>query len=432
MEAATPLPFARVHALHGRLSIEHLVVEDETAARLAAERDDPARFVVEAIEIGARVLDRELTGANTEFVRAEFERSARALDAAFGDRARGVAERLDQKVDEVFGPEHGHVTRALQRHFGDDSSVAVQNRVRAVLGEVSVQMRDDLRRQLSADGDGNPLAVFQRTHLAAARQIAGEQSEHLRAMNARLEAMRVEIAQLRAEKESLAQIAAVQQKGTAKGRTYEEAVAEALALLAAARGDDCEAVGDLRGEGGKKGDVVVAIDACAGPARGKVVFEAKNKKLSRNEALDELDGALQARAADYAVLVVPSEGKLPARTNPLREFNGDKLFVSFDPDDGSTLALEVAYGLARARVLMARAADDGIDTAALAVEVERAQRAMQDVRRIKSQLTNATTGIDEARKILEAMAAGVRGHLAEMEGLLARGQVVATEPASAD
>jgi len=432
MEAATPLPFARVHALHGRLSIEHLVVEDETAARLAAERDDPARFVVEAIEIGARVLDRELTGANTEFVRAEFERSARALDAAFGDRARGVAERLDQKVDEVFGPEHGHVTRALQRHFGDDSSVAVQNRVRAVLGEVSVQMRDDLRRQLSADGDGNPLAVFQRTHLAAARQIAGEQSEHLRAMNARLEAMRVEIAQLRAEKESLAQIAAVQQKGTAKGRTYEEAVAEALALLAAARGDDCEAVGDLRGEGGKKGDVVVAIDACAGPARGKVVFEAKNKKLSRNEALDELDGALRARAADYAVLVVPSEGKLPARTNPLREFNGDKLFVSFDPDDGSTLALEVAYGLARARVLMARAADDGIDTAALAVEVERAQRAMQDVRRIKSQLTNATTGIDEARKILEAMAAGVRGHLAEMEGLLARGQVVATEPASAD
>jgi len=432
MEAATSLPFARVHALHGRLSIEHLVVEDETAARLAAERDDPARFVVEAIEIGARVLDRELTGANTEFVRAAVERSARALDAAFGDRARGVAERLDQKVDEVFGPEHGHVTRALQRHFGDDSSVAVQNRVRAVLGEVSVQMRDDLRRQLSADGDGNPLAVFQRTHLAAARQIAGEQSEHLRAMNARLEAMRVEIAQLRAEKESLAQIAAVQQKGTAKGRTYEEAVAEALALLAAARGDDCEAVGDLRGEGGKKGDVVVAIDACAGPARGKVVFEAKNKKLSRNEALDELDGALQARAADYAVLVVPSEDKLPARTNPLREFNGDKLFVSFDPDDGSTLALEVAYGLARARVLMARAADDGIDTAALAVEVERAQRAMQDVRRIKSQLTNATTGIDEARKILEAMAAGVRGHLAEMEGLLARGQVVATEPASAD
>jgi hypothetical protein len=419
MEAATPLPFARVHVSHGRLAIDALVVDDETAVRLAAERDDPARFVVEAIEIGARVLDREQTGANAEFVRAEFEKTARELDSAFVERARAVAERLDRKVDEVFGPEHGHVTRALARHFGDESSVAVQHRVKAVLGEVSAQMREDLRRQFSADADSNPLAVFQRTHLAAARQIAGEQSEHLRAMGARLEAMRLEIAELRAEKEKLAELAAVEDKGTAKGRTYEEAVAEAIDAIAAARGDGCDAVGDVRGEGGKKGDVVVAIEACAGPARGKVVFEAKNKKLSRNEALAELDGALETRGADYAVLVVPGEAKLPARTHPLREFNGDKLFVTFDPEDGSTLALEVAYGLARARVLMARAAGGGIDAAALGAELERAQGAMEDVRRIKSQLTNATTGIDEARKILDAMAAGVRGHLAAIERLLA-------------
>jgi hypothetical protein len=44
---------------------------------------------------------------------------------------------------------------------------------------------------------------------------------------------------------------------------------------------------------------------------------------------------------------------------------------------------------------------------------------MEDVRRIKSQLTNATTGIERARDILDAMAAGVRGHLAAIEGLLA-------------
>ena len=417
--SALPLPLARVQVSNRRLAIDFLTVDDETAVRLAGERDDPVRFVVEAIEIGARVLDREQTGANAEFVRAEFEKTARELDAAFVERARQVAQRLDEKVDEVFGPEHGHVTKALARHFGDESSTAVQHRVRAVLGEVSATMREDLRKQLSADTDSNPLAVFQRTHLAATRQIAGEQSEQLRAMSSRLEAMRVEIAELRAEREKLSEIAAVQDKGTAKGRTYEDSVAEALQAIAAARGDDCDAVGDVRGEGGRKGDVVVAIDACTGPARGKIVFEAKSSKLSKNEALAELDGALETRAADYAVLVVSSEGKLPARTHPLREFNGDKLFVTFDPDDGSTLALEVAYGLARARVLMARAAGSGIDTAALHAEVERAQGAMEDVRRIKSQLTNATTGIEEARRIVDAMAANVRGHLATIEVLLA-------------
>jgi hypothetical protein len=414
-----PLPLARVQVSGRRLAIDFLTVDDETAVRLASERDDPVRFVVEAIEIGARVLDREQTGANAEFVRAEFEKTARELDHEFVERARRVAERLDKKVDEVFGPEHGHVTKALARHFGDESSVAVQHRVRAVLNEVSGQMREDLRKQFSSNDDSNPLAVFQRMHLAQAHQIAGQQSDQMRAMNDKLEKMNLEIAQLRAEKQKLAEIAAVEDKGTAKGRTYEESVVEALHALAAARGDDCDAVGDVRGEGGRKGDVVVAIDACSGPSRGRIVFEAKSSKLSKNEALAELDGALETRTADYAVLVVSSESKLPARTHPLHEFNGDKLFVTFDPDEGSTLALEVAYGLARARVLMARAAGGGLDTAALRAEVERAQGAMEDVRRIKSQLTNATTGIEEARKIVDAMAVTVRGHLATIEQLLA-------------
>ncbi|MCA1677545.1 MAG: DUF2130 domain-containing protein, partial [Actinobacteria bacterium] len=426
MEAAIPLPFGRVHIAHGRMSVEYLVVDDETTVRLASERDDPVRFVTEALEIGARVLDREQTGANAEFVRAEFEKTARALDAEFVQRARTVAERLDQKVDEVFGPEHGHVTQALARHFGDESSVAVQHRIRAVLSEVSGQMREDLRKQFSADADSNPLAVFQRAHLSAARQIAGEQSEHLRTMNARLEAMKVEIAELRSEKQKLTEIAAVQEKGTAKGRSYEEAVALAVDAIAVVQGDDCEAVGDLRGEGGRKGDVVVAIGACSGPARGRIVFEAKNSQLSRNRALAELDDAIETRGADFAIFVVPYEDKLPARTRPLREFNGDKMFVVYDPASDERLALEVAYALARARVLMHRGGSEAVDPAAVRAEVERAVLAMENVRRIKTQLTNATGGIDEARKILDFMAGDVRAHLTTIEGLLA----VAATPAN--
>jgi hypothetical protein len=193
----------------------------------------------------------------------------------------------------------------------------------------------------------------------------------------------------------------------------------AVDAVAGARGDDCGAVGVLRGVGGRKGDVVVAIDACAGPPRGRIVFEAKDRKLSKNEALAELDGAIETRSADFGVLVVPSDDELPARTHPLREYNGDKLFVVYDPEDGSRLALEVAYGLARARVLMARDDTGGIDPAALRAEVERALQAMEDVRRVKSQLTNATNGIDQARAIIDGMATSVRGHLAQLDALLA-------------
>lgn len=422
MEAARPLPLHHVRVAGGRIHIDGLVVEDECAVRLVSEREaqgeDPARVVGDAIEIGARVLDRESTAADTEFVRAEFERAARELETAFTERARVVAERLEGKVDEAFGAEQGHVVKALERHFGDESSVAVHHRVQAVLAEVAAKMREDLARQFSSDSEHNPLAGFQKASLAVMRQSSDQQAEHLRAIAEKMEGLRLELTELRAEKERLADVAAAEERGTAKGRTYEEAVVAALDAIAAARGDDCEGVGDVRGVGGKRGDAVARIDACSGPARGTIVFEAKKSRLSRPAALEQLDEALEQRDADYAVLVVPGEADLPARTSLLREFNADKLFVTYDPDEGSTLALEVAYGLARARVLMKRSEAGGLDPEAVRAEAERALGAMEDVRRVKSQLTNATTGIEEARRILDVMAAGVRGHLAEIERLL--------------
>jgi hypothetical protein len=125
------------------------------------------------------------------------------------------------------------------------------------------------------------------------------------------------------------------------------------------------------------------------------------------------------RAADYAVWVVPSDDKLPAKASALREVGGDKLFVVYDPDEGSRLALEVAYSLARARVLMAKGGVEGLDAPALRAEVERAMGAMEDVRRIKLHLTNAAGGIESARGVLEGMVERVRGHLAAIDELVA-------------
>jgi hypothetical protein len=104
---------------------------------------------------------------------------------------------------------------------------------------------------------------------------------------------------------------------------------------------------------------------------------------------------------------------------PLREYSGDKVIVTYDPQDGSGLALRVAYSLARARVLMARRDGAGLDAAAVGDTIERALTAMEDVRKIKLQLTGATTGIEKAGDLLDAMAETVRGHLAHVDGLLA-------------
>jgi hypothetical protein len=118
------------------------------------------------------------------------------------------------------------------------------------------------------------------------------------------------------------------------------------------------------------------------------------------------------------VLVVPSEDKVPAKMRQLREYNGDKLIVTFDPEAEGTITLEVAYSLARARVLMSQSESDGVDSGAIRDTVERALNAMEMVRAVKQQLTGAKTSIDKARDVIDTMADQVREHLRNVDRLV--------------
>jgi hypothetical protein len=400
------------------VAVDGLVVDDATAARLVREREerdeDAAALVADAIEIGARVLDREQAGANTEAVKAEMERATQDLHQRFEESARTATDTLGERLDEVFAPE-GRLEKELERLFSDGSSESVQQSVKELLA----QSRLDLQRQFSADDERNPLGDFKRGTLAMLREALQRTDATQRALLEGQATLQREVQRLHAEREKQLELAEAEDAGTRKGRTYEEAVFDAIDALAHAQGDTAEAVGDVKEATGKVGDVVVGIDGCAGPARGRIVFEAKHSQLSRPKALAQLDDALAERNADFAVLVVPGEDKVPARMTPLREYSGDKVIVTFDPQDGSRLALRVAYSLARARVLMARRDDAGLDAAAVGDTIERALTAMEDVRKIKLQLTGATTGIERAGTLLDAMAETVRGHLAHVDGLLA-------------
>jgi hypothetical protein len=414
MEAATPLRQSHVSAVGDRLTIHDLTVEDEAAARLVREReqagDDAAKTVADAIEIGARVLDREQAAANAEYVRTEFEKTAQELDRQFSEKARTVAEHFGKKVDEVFGEEGGQLTKEFEKLFSDGSTASVQNRVRELVADMLVKSREDLVRQFSAADGSNPLADFKASTV-----------REMERMVARLGEMHEQVLALRAEKEKLDELEEERERGTAKGRSFEEQVAEAVDAIALAQGDVAEAVGDRKGATGKSGDVLVAIDACSGPARGRIVFEAKNAKLTTPEARKELARGMRERDADFAVLVVPADDKVPAKLTPLREYEGDKLVVTYEPEDGNTLPLELGYRLARARVLMKRAAADGIDTGAVREAVERALAELEDVRKVKSQLTGAKTGIDNAYEVIETIAERVRARLGEVESLVAAG-----------
>jgi|SRR5215210_1373208 len=425
MEAATPLRHPNVRTAGDRLVVDALVVEDECAVRVVGEREqageDPAKAVVDAIEIGARVLDREQAAANAEYVKTEFERASRQLEQEFTDKARTVAEFFGDKVDEVFGPD-GHQAKELEKLFSDGSAGSVQNRVRELVGETMVRAREDLMRAFTSGDASNPLADFKNATTRTLERAEQRQHATQQALLGQMGQLEKQLQALHDEKDKLEAVESERERGTAKGRSFEQQVAEALDAIAVGQGDDAEAVGDIKGSTGKTGDVVVSIDACNGPARGRIVFEAKDSRLSKPRALAELDRALGERVADFAVLVVPTEDEVPARLQTLREYNGDKLIVALDHEGTAGLALGVGYRLARARVLMKRGDVDGIDAEAVRDSVDRALQAMAEVRRVKAQLTGAKTNIDGAYELVEAMAAKVRQQLEEIDALASGGE----------
>src|SRR5262249_10347591 len=153
---------------------------------------------------------------------------------------------------------------------------------------------------------------------------------------------------------------------TRKGFTFEERVHEAIEAIAASRGDAASHTGAEQAEGGgKKGDTLVEIGGCDGPAAGRIVFEAKDKRLSKNDAWAELNDGLAARAASFAVLVVAGEDKVPAGREQLHEYEGNKMIVAVDRDEPAGQALALAYRLAVARVAMARDRDLTVDPVAV-------------------------------------------------------------------
>ena len=187
MEAATPLRPFHVTFTGDRLRIDGLIVEDDCAVRLAREREeaaeDPADLILQAIEIGARVLDREQAAANTEYVKAEFERQAREVEQQFGERARLAGEQLENAVTAAFGAETGSVPRLLEKHFGAESSGAVQHQVKALVDELLRSHRESLTKQFTTADESNPLAQFQRSAVGAIKQASDQQHVHLVAMN---------------------------------------------------------------------------------------------------------------------------------------------------------------------------------------------------------------------------------------------------------
>jgi hypothetical protein len=409
-----------VRAIDDRLVVERLTVADARAAKLVRDRmqagKPAAETVRRAIEIGSRVLDSEETAANVDYVRRELGEGLGELDRKLGGTLEEGAEALSERIAIAFGAER------------NDS---VQAQIKEIVTAESRQQREQLLAALTAEDASNPLNAMQirigkkiieteERHRAEVELLRESHSTQSRAMQIQVSELKENLARLLDKGEHERQLAEAEHAGTRKGLTFEERVHDAIEAIAVARGDLASHIGGEQAEGGgKKGDVLVEIGACEGSAQGRIVFEAKDKQLSKTKAWSELSSCMEARAASFAVLVVAGEENVPSGREQLTEYEGNKLIVAVDRDDPSGLSLGVAYRLAAARVAMARDRDLTVDAPAVRDAAQEAVTALKQAQAIRSALTGIKTQSDRARGGLDGMVEAVEAKLALIDSLVA-------------
>jgi hypothetical protein len=406
-----------VRALDDRLVIERLTVNDERAARVVRDRAEAGqaagRTVSDAIEIGARVLDREEAAAEADYVRAEFERHAAELRQRLTKSLEAGDEMLAERIS---------------RSFDGSREGSVQGQIADLLRTALEGQRTALLKQFSADDGANPLSDFKGAIVRAFKTLDARQQAEGEENRKRIDALTREVVELKKEREADSRVAEAEEAGTRKGRTFEERVHAAIERISRSRGDCATHTGGEQAEGGgRKGDTLVELEGAEGPAAGRIVFEAKDKRLSKNQAWSELNESMAARAAGFGVLVVAGDERVPAGREPLHEYEGNKLIVAVDRDDPEGLVLETAYRLAAARLKLARDANLQVDAAAVRDAAAEAISTLRQAQAIRSTLTGIKTSSDRARDGLDAMVEAVLAKLERIDSLIAE----ADEPEAA-
>jgi hypothetical protein len=417
------LPFAEgpsVRAIGDRIVIQALTVADERAAKVVRERAEggapPAETVSKAIEIGTRIIDSESTTTNVDYVQ-------RVVEERIGRIGDDLGETLDEGSAEI--------AKHIAEKFDVDRTDSVQGQIKQMLVTAAEHQREQLMKTLTAEDASNPLVATQlrmtnkmleaedrhRKQLEALRESHSKES---RALQVRVSELTERFSQHLERNAGEELLAEAEEAGTRKGFTFEERVFEAIEEIAGTRGDCASHTGAEGAEGGgKKGDVLVEIGGAAGPANGRIVFEVKDRRLSKNDAWAELNAAMAARAASFAVLVVAGEDRVPAGREQLHEYEGNKLIVAVDREEPDSLGLSIAYRLAAARVAMARGRDLSVDASEVRSVAEEAVSCLKQAQAIRSALTGIKTSSDKARGGLDEMVAAVESKLERIDSLVA-------------
>ena len=395
-----------------------LRVVDAGLVQLAAERDGPEEVGVlcqDLLDLG--VAAYRVTDADRELRRIDdaASRFETAVETTVEDAVKTVTIEFEALTDPEDGTIAEVVTQELERileglgdAFDPDDKKSVLSQIESVVTDAAVEATDSaitkMRRLVDPSAEGSPMANLQAA-------IVRDLSEPLKKVSESMTKVERLIAVERAVDEEA-------DKGTAKGRSFEDLVGVVLGDCALSVGDEVARTSDESGHDGTDvGDYVTT--ATAGGTTSRIAWEVKDRKdITRPSALVELNSAAINRDATVSVMVVSHDSKL---TNgaPFVKLAPARYVVTYDKVNGEDLALKVMYQVARFESLAVSGVDsESVDLLAIAGKIEETRALLNKVSTIKGDLSSAQKGIDAARNHVDEMKAALMARLDELDEMV--------------
>lgn len=377
-------------------------------------------ITLKALRIGLIALKDIESVGNVDYVEKEFQKFKSDLEKEFGLLKEGFSKTLQETDDLIkeklknnFDPETGIMSRVMDRYLGEGGTLAelfnVENntsavsKIKTILSEYFDEDASTVVRLLDPNNPKSPLSSFKKDIM-----------DRLFAIEKEITAKETTQAATKAEAE----------KGTQKGLVYQELVFMEIEKIAHVLGDTCLPTDNETGQilNSKLGDIVVVLNSTqTGGATLKVVFEAKDKEMYLSALLDELEEAKKNRGAGAAVGVVSGKNTLKNVGETIgifRDYTNNRSISVLDKEIVDPISLEVAYKLARAKLLLGLKAkemkSESIDVAAINTLIEEIKNNLSEFTTIKGTLTKATGAINNAQTQIDVMKADLISKLADL------------------
>lgn len=365
-----------------RIIVSNLELVDEDLAAYLSEFSEEMRIDVlrRALKIGLLALKGSTAIEKADYVEKEFGKLSNRLSMRV-DKFEGA---IKKELDKVFGDDRGIMKNVLDKYLGAGGKLEDlfdPERTDSAISKISsifdkyFKGRDSiLYTWLDHSNPESPIAQLKsdlvENYLKEIRdQLIGEKI-----------------------------VAAEREKGTAKGRKYQEIVFEKVNEICYPFGDTPSYMADIAGKlpRSKVGDIVIDVSPnYTGGAALKLVVEAKNEHgYTVDKIINELDAAKENRNAT-AALAVFTPDTCPSTCHPLQQYGDDKVICSYDPGEPSDLSLELAYRVSRIEALRKlRGPSPEIDVAKLHMLTTQCLEKLKSISSIKGKVTRWSNDVN--------------------------------------